>query len=355
MRSRWMWLLLPVLAGGAVGAAGAMVWGDAFGSAGSAGAAASAPVLPGDPHGGESASAGDRALMDRAIADERGAIAFYEAVMERHGERPPFSRIIQAERRHEAALLAQYERLGWDPPASGPPDAELVVPDRFTDACDEAALAEIQNAALYGDLLAGVRDAQVRRVFEALRDASQQRHLRAFERAGSGWIELNQDTLTSEQRAQRDRATAARAAVFAALMHELPAAMQSGGPAGAIGVCAERAPAMTASIADRTGVRVGRTSWKLRNPANTGPAWARLRTLAAHPEQPVVLADRAGRLGVLSPIRVMASCLACHGGAEMIDGATRAALAERYPQDSATGFAEGDLRGWFWMEVPAED
>jgi hypothetical protein len=28
------------------------------------------------------------------------------------------------------------------------------------------------------------------------------------------------------------------------------------------------------------------------------------------------------------------------------------ALAARYPDDRATGFAPGDLRGWFWVEVP---
>jgi hypothetical protein len=29
-----------------------------------------------------------------------------------------------------------------------------------------------------------------------------------------------------------------------------------------------------------------------------------------------------------------------------------AALAGAYPQDRATGFAPGDLRGWMWAEVP---
>jgi hypothetical protein len=29
-----------------------------------------------------------------------------------------------------------------------------------------------------------------------------------------------------------------------------------------------------------------------------------------------------------------------------------AAHAAKYPKDQATGFKEGDLRGWFWVEVP---
>ena len=28
------------------------------------------------------------------------------------------------------------------------------------------------------------------------------------------------------------------------------------------------------------------------------------------------------------------------------------ALAASYPQDQATGFGAGDLRGWMWAEVP---
>ena len=45
-------------------------------------------------------------------------------------------------------------------------------------------------------------------------------------------------------------------------------------------------------------------------------------------------------------------CLACHGPAEALDEEVRVALAELYPEDRATGFRSGDLRGWFWVEVP---
>jgi len=29
----------------------------------------------------------------------------------------------------------------------------------------------------------------------------------------------------------------------------------------------------------------------------------------------------------------------------------KAELAERYPADRAVGFTEGELRGWFWLEL----
>ncbi len=35
-----------------------------------------------------------------------------------------------------------------------------------------------------------------------------------------------------------------------------------------------------------------------------------------------------------------------------LDPAVKEVLASGYPRDEATGFAEGDLRGWFWIEVP---
>jgi len=47
------------------------------------------------------------------------------------------------------------------------------------------------------------------------------------------------------------------------------------------------------------------------------------------------------------------ACVVCHGDPAQIPDAVLAALAARYPDDRATGFAEGDLRGWFWVEVPA--
>jgi len=51
-------------------------------------------------------------------------------------------------------------------------------------------------------------------------------------------------------------------------------------------------------------------------------------------------------------IRVEAPCLLCHG--DPIDASLAAALAERYPADAAIGYAEGDLRGAFWVEVPSD-
>ena len=99
------------------------------------------------------------------------------------------------------------------------------------------------------------------------------------------------------------------------------------------------------------GVKVGRTSHKLRNADNVGPEWA-----AAYVndlvEDPTYLVGPNGELGALLPIKLKAECGMCHGPAEEIDESIMAAITEAYPDDQAVGFVEGDLRGWFWVEAP---
>ena len=54
---------------------------------------------------------------------------------------------------------------------------------------------------------------------------------------------------------------------------------------------------------------------------------------------------------VLQPIVIAEPCLACHGAAETIAPAVTEVLAARYPNDRATGYALGDMRGAAWAEV----
>jgi len=57
-------------------------------------------------------------------------------------------------------------------------------------------------------------------------------------------------------------------------MGELTAALDSGDAGAAIAVCKEKAPGVAAHIKEAYGVKIGRTSHKLRNAANLAPAWA---------------------------------------------------------------------------------
>lgn len=168
------------------------------------------------------------------------------------------------------------------------------------------------------------------------------------------WTRLEEDAHSPEQQAQRNRALAARDAMAQALFARLDAELRAAGPASAIAVCKEEAPRIAAQTAEAHGVRIGRTSDRLRNPANLAPEWA-TPLLTDRPDQPRFAEGSDGSLGVVLPIRLAPNCLACHGGESDIAPATRDALAAAFPDDHATGFAIGDVRGWFWVETPAPD
>jgi hypothetical protein len=141
-----------------------------------------------------------------------------------------------------------------------------------------------------------------------------------------------------------------------ALLARLKAAMDSGGPAAAVEVCRTEARTIAEAIAKKQGLELGRTSHRLRNPDNAPRAWARTVVegssgLKASAEKLRVV-DLGDRVGVLRPIGTAEACTRCHGPAEEVRRNIGATLTSAYPQDRATGFAAGDLRGWFWAEVP---
>lgn len=155
------------------------------------------------------------------------------------------------------------------------------------------------------------------------------------------------------QRGREATALEAKDALFSALSGRLMEVLQADGPAAAIEVCSQEAIAIAERVGQEQGVEIGRTSFRLRNPDNAPREWARPFVEARVEEvQRVDLPD--GRLGMLFPIRLDVKCLMCHGGPDDVLDAVKPELAKRYPQDQATGFQQGDLRGWFWVEVPAD-
>lgn len=151
------------------------------------------------------------------------------------------------------------------------------------------------------------------------------------------------------ERQQRTMAEQARNRLFSELTGALGQAMAGSGLGAAIAVCSERAPELARQVSGN-GVQIGRTSFRLRNPANQPPEWAR-EAVAAQSGELVARSLPDGRMGYLFPIRVTGTCLVCHGVREQLSDEVVTVLAERYPADQATGFRDGDLRGWFWVEV----
>jgi len=157
------------------------------------------------------------------------------------------------------------------------------------------------------------------------------------------------------------RPAIARADVVIATMHdallwELNSGLEQGGPTLAIKSCHIDAARVAERVGRQEGVAAGRTSHRLRNPLNAPRPWA-ARLVEANAERRArdidgFAVDLGDRIGVLRPIAMRPTCAGCHGRPEKFTTAIRTELSERYPVDRATGFEEGDVRGWYWVEVP---
>ena len=128
------------------------------------------------------------------------------------------------------------------------------------------------------------------------------------------------------------------------------------GPLNAISVCKERAPAIAASLSV-DGIKIGRTSHRLRNPANVAPGWVNtvlesyLDDDSDRAPRNVSLPDN--REGYVEPIMLQPLCVTCHGGS--LTSELAAHINKEYPDDAATGFEVGDLRGVYWVEYSATE
>ena len=149
----------------------------------------------------------------------------------------------------------------------------------------------------------------------------------------------------------RERASASLLPFKQQLMKALQSGMQQGAE-NAIDVCRLEAPAIAASVSG-DGVEIGRSSHRLRNPANAPSDWQQQAIdhyLAGEDREAMLFELDDNQLGYAEPIITAPMCLACHGS-ELSAEVTQA-LSEHYPEDQATGFYAGDLRGIFWVSLP---
>jgi len=139
------------------------------------------------------------------------------------------------------------------------------------------------------------------------------------------------------------------------LVDALTGALEEGGPETAIAICREKAPQIAAELSV-DGIRMGRTSHRLRNPANAPEPWVE-PLLAAYLEEPENSQPRAVRLddstiGYVEPIYAMSFCLSCHGPS--LEPTLEETIRSLYPEDQATGFRMNDVRGLFWVTLPGD-
>jgi hypothetical protein len=153
-------------------------------------------------------------------------------------------------------------------------------------------------------------------------------------------------------------------AVMARVKGLLETELAAGGYAGAVEACAELAQQATREEAERAGLAVRRVSLRWRNPADAPDAFERaalerLEIEAKAGALPVEVIEVApatagnpAELHYLRPIVVAPLCLGCHGAPADLAPGVAEALARRFPADSATGYAAGDLRGAVSVRVP---
>ena len=181
-----------------------------------------------------------------------------------------------------------------------------------------------------------------------------------------GTVLVASTALAQQQSAVPSEVVASREAAqkFGATLKEaLQQALQSGGPVNGIAVCHEKAGQIAADLGQKQGMLIGRTSLKIRNPANAPDNWelAVLKQFEARKAQGepadkleffAVIDDDQGQktFRYMKAIPTAALCLNCHG--EHLSPEVDAKLKELYPADQARGFKEGDLRGAFTLAKP---
>jgi len=141
------------------------------------------------------------------------------------------------------------------------------------------------------------------------------------------------------------------------LKNKLQQGMKAGGPDEAIQVCYTAAEKIASQVSEQKGWKIARTSLKVRNDNNKADAWEkkvlddfeqRLKQGEAIKDidfSEVINKQNQSVFRYMKAIPTQGICLTCHG--EKLAPAITEKLQQLYPQDQATGFKLGDIRGAF--------
>lgn len=146
-------------------------------------------------------------------------------------------------------------------------------------------------------------------------------------------------------------------AVPSKLLQVLNGEIAQGGVASAVGVCNEKAPQMAKAASEQSGWAIKRVSLRNRNPKAVPDAWERsaleeFDRRAAAGESPATLEKSAlvedgGRkeFRYMKALPVQQLCLGCHGAGDQIAPDALSKIQTLYPDDKATGYSIGQIRG----------
>ena len=170
--------------------------------------------------------------------------------------------------------------------------------------------------------------------------------------------------LTAAPSNQDEQAIAKGNEISSALLQklggEVKAKMQAGGPLAAVHFCSQNALVLTDELAKQTHTGIKRVSLKNRNPVNAADTeeqeilrkWEKM-TATGESLPPYEFKRTTDNKSIFYKPIVLnnEACLKCHG--ELAAGSDVAAtIRSLYPDDKATGYKMGDLRGMIVITLP---
>jgi len=160
---------------------------------------------------------------------------------------------------------------------------------------------------------------------------------------------------TIDKKAAVEEAKKITMAFGGALKKELKTAMKAGGPINALEICNTRATPIATEKAKEFNATISRVSLKNRNPINIPNEWQKavledFDARAAKGEDvkkmgfsEIIEHDGKKQLRFMKALPTGEVCTKCHG--TNIDPKVQAKITELYPDDKATGYSIGQVRG----------
>ena len=173
---------------------------------------------------------------------------------------------------------------------------------------------------------------------------------------GALWLGIASSTATGDESALLSKSREITAQFATEMQAALQSSMAAGGPVGAIGACRDVAPGIAARLSEESGAEVSRTSLRVRNPDNAADEWqvSNLLRMDDDPSiQELYETTDDGSFRYLKAIPTAGLCLNCHGS--VLAPEIQAAIDENYPDDMATGYYLGDVRGAFSIVWPSAE
>lgn len=145
------------------------------------------------------------------------------------------------------------------------------------------------------------------------------------------------------------------------LKGELKAGLKSQGPVESITICNIEADKIAGNVSKSTNLEVGRTSLKIRNSSNSPDAWEKEKLIYLEQQMQsgidvktlevyeVIKENNQKWFRYMKAIPTLEVCLVCHG--ESIASPIKHRLEALYPNDKATGYKIGGLRGAFTVKA----